>query len=239
MSEMTAESWSNVRLRWEEDPRSGYVWLVRELGLPVSAQAVRKMAIKNGWAKTTPSDEGIKFLFPPSKGERNGKYRKQFTVLANRLSKLGITGADLADFFDVSETTIAEWKRRHPEFAWAIKDGGMIADANVASRLYQRAIGYTYEAEEIHIVDGRVVRELVVKHCCPDVRAAIFWLTNRQPKLWKHHVETVDKPTIAIVDKEAMNNMYERVLAEAEIKRKELSGRAERLGMVIDSGEVD
>lgn len=48
---LTIEQWSSVREHWERDPRDGYAWLVDELGLPVSAPAVRKAALRDGWMK--------------------------------------------------------------------------------------------------------------------------------------------------------------------------------------------
>lgn len=165
-------------------------------------------------------------------------YRQEYALIALRFMMLGATIEDLAELIGVSRATIYNWQEDNKELATAISGGRNYADANVASRLYQRAMGYTHEAEEIKVADGVIHRVPVTKHYPPDPQSAMFWLKNRQPELWKDKVEVIERPTIAIVDKEAMNNMYERVLAEAEIKRQELSGRAERLGMVIDS-ELD
>lgn len=48
---LTPEQWADVRKHWEGDSRDGYSWLVEELSLPVSAPAVRKVAIRDGWSK--------------------------------------------------------------------------------------------------------------------------------------------------------------------------------------------
>lgn len=48
---LTPEQWADVRKHWEGDSREGYAWLVEELSLPVSAPAVRKVAIRDGWGK--------------------------------------------------------------------------------------------------------------------------------------------------------------------------------------------
>lgn len=46
----------------------------------------------------------------------------------------------LADFFSISTGTLNNWKKAHPEFLESIKAGKDLADAEVADRLYQRAM---------------------------------------------------------------------------------------------------
>jgi len=48
---LTPEQWADVKHHWEDDPRDGYLWLVEEMDLPVSAPAVRKTAQRDGWHK--------------------------------------------------------------------------------------------------------------------------------------------------------------------------------------------
>ena len=50
-SKMPPEQWVSARTAWEADRRNGYAWLVKALSLPVSAQGLRKAALKNGWTK--------------------------------------------------------------------------------------------------------------------------------------------------------------------------------------------
>jgi hypothetical protein len=52
--------------------------------------------------------------------------------------------------------------------------------------LYQRAIGYSYDAEKIFCDrNGEVTRVPYVEHVPPDVTACIFWLKNRKPADWR------------------------------------------------------
>jgi hypothetical protein len=48
---LSPEEWIVARTRWECDPRTGYVWLMKELSLPVSDVAIIKRAKKEGWTK--------------------------------------------------------------------------------------------------------------------------------------------------------------------------------------------
>lgn len=48
---LTKEQWQQVRTRWENDPRDGYAWLVNELSLPLTGNALLMKAKRDGWAK--------------------------------------------------------------------------------------------------------------------------------------------------------------------------------------------
>jgi len=45
------EVWAKAREIWEADPRTGYAWLIEQVGLGVSVEAVRQRASKEAWAK--------------------------------------------------------------------------------------------------------------------------------------------------------------------------------------------
>jgi hypothetical protein len=53
--------------------------------------------------------------------------------------------------------------------------------------LYERAIGYNYEAVKIFMPANRakLVYAPYIEHVPPDVTAAIFWLKNRDPQHWR------------------------------------------------------
>ncbi|SET41116.1 hypothetical protein SAMN05216326_12552 [Nitrosomonas marina] len=48
---LTPEQWAEVRKTWESDSRKGFPWLVKELGLGVSVEAVRQRSKSEGWEK--------------------------------------------------------------------------------------------------------------------------------------------------------------------------------------------
>lgn len=126
------------------------------------------------------------------------KYKEDYNEQVYKLCLLGATDKDIADFFDVCEATINNWKNDYPEFLESIKRGKQIADANVADRLYQRALGFEHDAEEIKIIDGGVERVKVRKIYAPDPTSAIFWLKNRQPERWRDKQELESKTDLAI-----------------------------------------
>lgn len=117
-------------------------------------------------------------------------YRVEYAEWAMKLAKLGATDKELAEAFEVAESTIANWKNAHTEFMDSIKKGRKIADAEVASKLFHRATGYEHPEDDIKSVAGEIVITPTIKHYPPDTTAAIFWLKNRRPDLWRDKVDS-------------------------------------------------
>lgn len=125
---------------------------------------------------------------------RPTKYSKKLIPQVYELCLLGATDFELAEFFNVSESTLNTWKKKHPEFLESLKTGKDAADAKVAQSLYQRAIGYDaidtkFASHEGVITDAKEY----TKHYPPDVTAAIFWLKNRQSGKWRDKTEATVK----------------------------------------------
>ena len=120
---------------------------------------------------------------------RPTKYKQEFAEQSRKLCLLGATDAELAEFFEVEESTLNNWKHAHPEFMESIKKGKSQADADVADRLYQRAMGFTHPEVDIRVVDHVIVQTPITKIYAPDPTAAIFWLKNRQRAKWRDKVE--------------------------------------------------
>ena len=112
-------------------------------------------------------------------------YKEEYCEQVEKLCKLGATDLQIADFFEVCEDTIHEWKKVYPKFSESIKNGKYLADANVAHSLYHRATGYEHPDVDIKVVEGEIVKTPLTKHYPPDTTAAIFWLKNRQRANWR------------------------------------------------------
>ena len=117
-------------------------------------------------------------------------YKPEYVEQAQKLCRLGATDKELANFFNVAIDTISEWKNVHPEFSASLKAGKELADAEVADKLFKRATGYEHQAVKISATpDGREhITEYTEKYP-PDTTAAIFWLKNRRPDLWRDKTE--------------------------------------------------
>ncbi|PAU79210.1 hypothetical protein [Halomonas salipaludis] len=169
------------------------------------------------------------------------KYRRQYARLAYKHALLGATPAHVASLLEVTERTVYDWMEAHPEFRAAMEQGRVDADANVARSLYKKATGYTHQAVKVFQYQGAPVVVPYTEIVPPDTEAAKFWLKNRQPELWKEKVEIEEKPSIALVDREARRERIEAALAKAAQVEREMRNRADRLGLIIDgsTGEVD
>lgn len=130
---------------------------------------------------------------------RPTSYKDEYAEQAYNYCLLGATDAQLANFFNVCVATINNWKNDFPEFLDSVKKGKEIADAKVARMLFDRATGAVIKTQQaIKIKDsqfnseGRKVSEEerievvdLVQEVPPDTTAAIFWLKNRNPEMWR------------------------------------------------------
>ena len=134
-------------------------------------------------------------------------YRAEYAEQAEKLCKLGAIDEELAEFFSVSKVTINAWKQQFPEFLNSLKAGKAQADANIAERLYQRAMGYSHPDTHFSAYDGAVTATSTVKHYPPDTTAAIFWLKNRRPDVWR------DRTDVAVSVKKIAEELSDEELA--------------------------
>lgn len=81
-------------------------------------------------------------------------------------------------------------------------------DIEVENALLKRAMGFEYEEVTTEIIeqqDGSQRKHIkrTKKMVVPDTMAAIYWLNNRRPDLWKNRkaveVDTADSAPVTIV----------------------------------------
>ena len=101
------------------------------------------------------------------------KYTPKHAELAFWMAKAGLTDKQIAQEMSVTEQTINNWKKAHPEFFEALKRGKATPDDAVEAALLRRAKGFTYQEGD----RSRVA--------LPDTTACIFWLKNRRPGEWR------------------------------------------------------
>jgi hypothetical protein len=142
-------------------------------------------------------------------GGRKSEYKHSYASQAEKLAKLGLTDVEMATFFEVSEKTINTWKKKHIEFASALKKGKTFSDAEIVDRLFKRALGYKFNEVTFEKIDTKkqlkitsateivsndlYKKKIVKKEIPPDVTAIIFWLKNRQKDKWKDRHEVAGR----------------------------------------------
>jgi DNA-binding XRE family transcriptional regulator len=90
------------------------------------------------------------------------------------LYRAGFTDKQVAEFYGITEQTINNWKKAHPDFFESLKDWKTAADSEVVQSLYKRACGWA---------------DTTGKEYAPDPTSIIFWLKNRQPGEWRDKQE--------------------------------------------------
>ncbi len=136
-------------------------------------------------AKRKGAPKGNKFAVANRGGGRPSAYHVQYAEIARHLCEQGATNADLASYFGVAISTISLWQVEKKEFLEACRAGAEAAAPRVERALFERAMGYTFESEEIKVIDGEIVRVPIREHVPPDYNSMRLWLCNRAPGRWK------------------------------------------------------
>lgn len=129
---------------------------------------------------------------------RPSKYTDDLADMAYRLSLLGLTDSEMAEVLGIAESTFNKWKIDFPYFSESITRGKIIADAEVAEKLREKALGYSHPDVHISSYEGNITVTPIVKHYPPDTQAASLWLRNRQPERWRDKRETEHSGVIGL-----------------------------------------
>ena len=108
------------------------------------------------------------------------KYDPDIVDYARALATDGLTNDEMAEKLGIATSTLNDWRKKHPEFSDAIKEGKDQADSKVKMSLYKRALGYSYtERKVIDLSDGGQRIETTVKEVPPDPTSGIYWTKVR------------------------------------------------------------
>ncbi len=126
---------------------------------------------------------------------RPSKYDEALLDQVRELALAGKTDEEIASSLDVSRSTMALWKVRHPEFSDALKAWKGESDDAVEQSLYRKALS-------------------------GDTTACIFWLKNRRSDQWRDvkHIDGRQQVThrydLDSLGDERLDEL-ERILADA------------------------
>ncbi len=153
-----------------------------------------------------------------NKGGRPTAYKKEYEEQAYKLTLLGAVDTELANFFNVAESTIHKWKINHLKFSESIKNGKDIANANVATSMYQKAIGYSHPEDKIFNNNGEALIVKTTKHYPPDTQAGSLFLRNRTSVAGSLGINWRDKIEQEITGSISLTDLSDKEL-EARIKQ--------------------
>lgn len=153
-------------------------------------------------------------IVSPSKVGRPSLYKPEYAKQAYKLCQMGATDIELARFFEVSPETIYQWANVYEEFAESKKVGKAACDNRVERSLYQKAIGFTREAEKVVIIDDVPVKVKYEEYVPPSDTAMIFWLKNRRRHEWRDRHE-IEHGRVGEFDKMSDRELLEFIEVEA------------------------
>lgn len=124
-------------------------------------------------------------------GGRPTKLHNEMLQKLPELISMGLSDNKIAEIFQISQSSIAGWKKNNPKFLIAYNLERLKADEIVEKSLFKRAIGLTVK-EKRTTEGGRGTTVTEIEREVPgDVEAAKFWLANRRPESWKAKPENV------------------------------------------------
>lgn len=116
-------------------------------------------------------------------GHYVSSYGPDAVAIAGKMAEAGATNIEIANALGISVRTFSSWLSKHAELRAVLKVGKAGPDERVKASLFNRAVGYSYEAEKIFYnhKTGEVVRVPYIEHVPPETVACIFWTKNRMP----------------------------------------------------------
>jgi len=137
-----------------------------------------------------------------NEGGRPTDYKEEYNDQVYKLCLLGATDSDIANFFQVTETTINNWKIKYEMFFESIKKGKIISDMEVAYSMYSttkdrevtelkgfklKRVYYNDEGKRIE--EERIELAEETRVIPADFRSMSLWLRNRKSDSWRDRQE--------------------------------------------------
>jgi hypothetical protein len=105
-------------------------------------------------------------------GGRPAIYDNRIPGIIRTLRARGCTEHEIPEILDVSPRTLRDWKAQHVEVSAALDVGNETMIQIARRSLFERAAGYTYEAEKVFLYQGELIRAKTREHVPPDATAA-------------------------------------------------------------------
>ena len=139
---------------------------------------------------------------PEKKGRKSNagaktKYDPSLAEIAEGYARRGLSDADIAKNLGISLDAYYRYQKLYSEFYEAIKRGKRPANIIVENSLFKRCVGFYFDevTDDVYLDEKgkkHAGKKTVKKYVMPDINAIRFWLTNREPELWKNIREDME-----------------------------------------------
>lgn len=180
---------------------------------PASKKAATRKKVVRKKTKCKKKPMEIVGQLMPKAGQPT-KYHPDLNYTAYKMALVGMTDVQIAQVFNISDSTFDNWKIKYPEFLGSLRKGKAPIDGDVAEKLLHRALGYTHQEEKVFCSQGEIVTHITQKHYPPDTQAALAWLRNRQPELWRDKLEVETKRPLQEYTIEELRALQRRLMRE-------------------------
>jgi len=162
------------------------------------------------------NEKSVKKKVGRKKGQ-HAVFDEQTRAAIKYMARAGLTDQEMADELHVSKTSLENWKNKFKDFQSQLLDWKAEADEKVLHSIFNRAMGYNYDAEKPMVVSTGDFRQKIQiahykEHVPANVTAAIFWAKNRI-KGWS------DKQEIGLTDKEGNDRNFTISFADPDEKK--------------------
>jgi len=129
----------------------------------------------------------------------NCKFNEKLIPVIKNLAYRGNTYSEISELLDITEKTLARWRKGSEELRLALEEAQGCAIGKAEEALFKRAVGYSCKETKTHLTkDGLVKTKTVVKNYPPSEVALKYYLGNKDPEKWKEKQEIdLGKETLA------------------------------------------
>ena len=130
--------------------------------------------------------------------------------------KIGHTQKYCYEKLGISKETWFKYKNDFSDFSDSVRKWQVPANKKVADKLFKRTQGYRFKetTKELNPITNKMeTTKIVTKEIPPDVKAQVFWLTNRDSENWQ------DKKQVESKNENINKNLDVSHLSDEELEK--------------------
>jgi hypothetical protein len=147
----------------------------------------------------------VRTKFPPKKLKHKtgpkGKYQESMIKEIRKLGRFGHTNEEIAEFYEISISTLENYLRDYPDLREALQQGRLLDGMEVVKTLHKTALGYSVteiDEEYTYHTDKETGEQIKIlsksktttKHIQPNITSIIYILKTRYGDKWMDIIKT-------------------------------------------------